>query len=71
MTGLSGIGAPVPGTAEIKKLSALHDKSRDAMIDYNEFISGRKYINKTYLMTAFEAKKKKNKKGGKVGEEEG
>lgn len=62
---LQNSGAPLPEESDLKKILAAHDKGRDsAGIDYNDFLSGKKYINKQYLMSAFEEKKKKKKKGG-------
>ena len=53
------------------QLIALHDKSRDGKIEYNDFIAAKKWINKNYLMSAFEGKKKKKKKGKKGGKKKG
>ncbi|CAH8497438.1 unnamed protein product [Heterobilharzia americana] len=51
----------------VKKLLALHEKNSDGCIDWKEFLTGKKYLNKNYLLSAFEKKKgkKKKKKGGK------
>ena len=62
LEGLQNIGAPIPEDTDMKKIFQAHDKG-GGIIDYNEFITGKKYINKLYLMSAFEGKKKK--KGGK------
>ncbi|XP_002738132.1 ankyrin repeat and EF-hand domain-containing protein 1-like, partial [Saccoglossus kowalevskii] len=51
---------------QLKQLCQAHDKNRENEIDYEEFFSGKKYLAKAYLMTAFE-KKEKKKKGGKKG----
>ncbi|TNN07422.1 Ankyrin repeat and EF-hand domain-containing protein isoform 2 [Schistosoma japonicum] len=50
-----------------KKLLILHEKNSDGCIDWEEFLTGKKYVNKNYLLSAFEKKKgkKKKKKGGK------
>ncbi|CAH8476725.1 unnamed protein product [Schistosoma turkestanicum] len=50
-----------------KKLLLLHEKNADGCIDWEEFLTGKKYLNKNYLLKAFEKKKgkKKKKKGGK------
>uniref|UniRef100_F6ZTU7 Uncharacterized protein n=1 Tax=Ciona intestinalis TaxID=7719 RepID=F6ZTU7_CIOIN len=48
-------------------LVQVHDKDRKGLIEVEEFLSGKKYISKTYLMSAFEGKKKKGKKGKKGG----
>ncbi|XP_033736173.1 ankyrin repeat and EF-hand domain-containing protein 1-like isoform X2 [Pecten maximus] len=61
---LVGMTAPAE-EADISKVMTLHDKARDGNIDYNDFFTGKKWINKNYLMSAFEGKKKKKKKGGK------
>ena len=63
---LNGMQAPLPED-DTKKLLMAHEKAaKDSQIDYNEFLSGKKYVNKLYLMSSFEGKKKK-KKGGKGG----
>ena len=62
--GLENAGAPLPDNNDLKKIVALYDKNRDGTVDFSDFILGKKYINKNYLMSAFEGKKKK-KKGGK------
>lgn len=49
---------------EIKKLIVTHEKAKDE-IDYELFLTGKKYINKLFLISSFEKKKKKKKKGGK------
>lgn len=53
----------------LKQLATLHDKNRDGNIDYNDFIAAKKWVNKNFLQSAFEGKrkKKKGKKGGKKG----
>ncbi|CAH1792722.1 unnamed protein product [Owenia fusiformis] len=63
---LQNMGAPMPPEKDMDKIIGLHDKSREPVINYEEFIASKKYINKLYLMSAFEGKKKKKKgKGGK------
>ena len=65
------IGMNSPATEEeLKKVAQLHDK-KDGKVDYNEFINGKKYVNKNYLMSAFEGKKKKKKGGKKGGKKKG
>lgn len=65
METLQNSGAPLPEESDMKKIIMAHDKGRDSNgLDYNEFLGGKKYINKLYLMSAFEGKKKKKKKGG-------
>ena len=64
--GLQNAGAPLPDDADLKKILQAHDKNKDGSVDYGDFMTGKKYINKQYLMSAFEGKKKK-KKGGKGG----
>ncbi len=49
---------------EVKKLILTHEKAKDE-IDYDLFLTGKKYINKLFLISSFE-KKKKKKKGGKA-----
>ncbi|CAH8840464.1 unnamed protein product [Trichobilharzia szidati] len=53
----------------IKKILTLHEKNSDGCIDWEEFLTGKKYLNKNYLLSAFEKKKgkKKKKRGGKGG----
>ena len=54
-------------TDEMKKLIIAHEKTKD-QIDYDLFLTGKKYINKQFLIASFEGKKKKKKKGkGKRG----
>ncbi|XP_076463503.1 ankyrin repeat and EF-hand domain-containing protein 1-like isoform X2 [Babylonia areolata] len=66
---LMSMKAPVE-EEELQKLAALHDKNRENRLDYNEFLAAKKWINKNYLVTAFEGKKKK-KKGKKGGKKKG
>ena len=44
-----------------------HDQDRKGKLKIEEFMTGKKYVSKTYLMSAFEGKKKKGKKGKKKG----
>ncbi len=54
-------------TEEMKKLIMAHEKTKD-QIDFELFLTGKKYINKQFLITSFEGKKKKKKKSkGKKG----
>ena len=63
---LEGAGAPVPEDNDMKKILMSHEASRGGDISYEDFLTGKKYVNKLYLMSAFEGKKKKKKgKGGK------
>ncbi|KAK2141624.1 hypothetical protein NP493_5178g00002 [Ridgeia piscesae] len=63
---LQNMSVPMPEEAEMKTLLISHDnKNKDGVIDYNEFLLGKKYVNKQYLRSAFEPKSKKKKKGGK------
>ena len=39
----------------------MHDKDNKGVIKYEEFLSGKKYIHKTYVASAFEKKDKKKK----------
>ncbi|XP_052275632.1 ankyrin repeat and EF-hand domain-containing protein 1-like isoform X2 [Dreissena polymorpha] len=55
--------SPPVSEEELRRVQGAHDKG--GKIDYNEFILGKKYVNKNYLMSAFEPKKKKGKKGKK------
>ena len=67
---LETLGAPLPDEDDMKKLMNSHSSGREADINYEEFLAGKKYINKQYLMSAFEGKKKK-KKGKKGGKKKG
>ncbi|XP_076801547.1 ankyrin repeat and EF-hand domain-containing protein 1-like isoform X1 [Clavelina lepadiformis] len=60
------LGAPIEDDIR-KRLYEVHDKDRKGVLEVDEFLSGKKYISKTYLMSAFEGKKKKGKKGKKGG----
>ena len=62
---LSDLDAPID-EEHFKLLCAAHDKARENVINYGDFMGGKKYIHKTYLMSAYE-KKDKKKKGGKKG----
>ncbi|KAF6772062.1 hypothetical protein AHF37_09341 [Paragonimus kellicotti] len=50
----------------LNRLIKLHEKNGDGCIEWEEFLTGKKYINKAYLMSAFAGKKEKKKKGGKA-----
>ncbi|PAA89335.1 hypothetical protein BOX15_Mlig028661g2, partial [Macrostomum lignano] len=51
-----------------KKLGPLYDKAKNGSFDYRDFLLAKKYINKLYLMSAYEPKEKKGKgKKGKGG----
>lgn len=65
-----GLNAPVEED-DLKKLAMAHDKSRENKLDYTEFIAAKKWINKNFLMSALEGKKKKKKKGRKGGKKRG
>lgn len=67
---LQGLNAPIEDD-EMKKLLTIYDKNRDGKIDFNDFLTGKKFLNKNYLMSAFEGKKKKKKKGGRKGKKKG
>lgn len=62
---LSDLDAPID-EEHFKMLCASHDKARENVINYNDFLGGKKYVHKTFLMSAYE-KKEKKKKGGKKG----
>ena len=61
--------APVD-QGNLAKIVALYDKNKESKIDYSDYFNGKKYVNKNFLMSAFEGKKKK-KKGGKKGKKKG
>lgn len=65
---LLGMNPPV-NEEELRKIATANEKG--GKIDYNDFIGGKKYVNKNYLMSAFEGKKKKGKKGKKGGKKKG
>ncbi|XP_052770216.1 ankyrin repeat and EF-hand domain-containing protein 1-like isoform X2 [Mya arenaria] len=65
---IMGMSPPI-SEEELRRVQAAQDKG--GKVDYNEFISGKKYVNKNYLMSAFEGKKKKGKKGKKGGKKKG
>ncbi|CAG2211743.1 Ankyrin repeat and EF-hand domain-containing protein 1 [Mytilus edulis] len=67
---LQGMSAPVE-EEDMKKLVLAHDKAHDGNVDYNDFIGAKKWVNKNYLMSAFEGKKKKKKGGKKGGKKKG
>lgn len=66
---LVGLGAPVPSDDEFIRLIKIHDP-KGVEIGINDFVGAKKWINKLYLMSAFEGKKKK-KKGKKGGKKKG
>lgn len=49
----------------MNKLIMSHEKVKD-QIDYELFLSGKKYINKQFLISSFESKKKKKSKKAKA-----
>lgn len=60
-----GFQTLVESSDEIDKLIKSHEKAKD-QIDYELFLTGKKYINKQFLISSFESKKKKKKKKGKA-----
>jgi hypothetical protein len=54
----------MPEDVDLERVASANEKEK--MIDYKEFLLGRKYINKQYLVSAYEGKKKK-KAGGRGG----
>ncbi|KAK3748047.1 hypothetical protein RRG08_029899 [Elysia crispata] len=56
---------------ELKKVVSLCDKNREGKIDYNDFFTAKKWVNKNFVAAAFEGKKKKKKKKGKKGGKKG
>jgi hypothetical protein len=55
---------------DIKDICEKHEKERNEF-DYKAFLTGKKYLTKPYLMTAFAGKKKKKKKGKKGKKQKG
>lgn len=47
--------------ADIERLLISHEKEKD-MMDYELFLSGKKYVDKAYRMSAFDKRKQKKKK---------
>ncbi|VDP85141.1 unnamed protein product [Echinostoma caproni] len=66
-TVFQALNAPYDSQTMWSELVKLHEKNGDATIDWAEFLTGKKYINKMYLSAAFEAKKGRKKKGRKGG----
>lgn len=67
---LTGMGVLVE-EEEMKKVVVVYDKNKDGNVDFNDFLIGKKYVNKNYLMSVFEGKKKKKGKKGKGGKKKG
>lgn len=63
---LESVGAPMPEEEDMHRLMESYSQARDGPVAYEEFLAAKKHVNKQYLMSAFEGKKKK-KKGGKGG----
>jgi Ca2+-binding EF-hand superfamily protein len=61
---LQDLGAPLPeDPADLTRLAAVHEaREKGSGINYAEFVKGKKYVGKKYLMSTFESKKKKKKK---------
>lgn len=57
---LQNVGIAVPSQELMKSVVQLY--LVENLISYQDFIAGKKYVNKQYLMSAFEGKKKKKKK---------
>lgn len=61
---LQGLSIQLPEETDLKKVIGAHDT--DGNIDCKEFLTGKKFVNRQFLMTAYEPKKKKGKgKGGR------
>lgn len=54
----------LPEETDLKQIVNLH-LDADGFVDYKDFLTGRKFINRQYLMTAYDGKKKKGKRGAK------
>ncbi|XP_033103431.1 ankyrin repeat and EF-hand domain-containing protein 1-like [Anneissia japonica] len=61
---LTNLDAPVD-EENFKTVYLAHDKNKEGVINFSEFLTGKKYVHKTYLMSSFEKKEKKGKKGKK------
>jgi hypothetical protein len=61
---LQQLKAPLPeDPSDLSRLAAVHEvREKGPGISFAEFISGKKYVGKKYLMSNFEKKKKKKKK---------
>ncbi|XP_028407753.1 ankyrin repeat and EF-hand domain-containing protein 1-like [Dendronephthya gigantea] len=64
MTCLLTLSAPIDNEL-LKKVIDAHDPNKTDSIDYSVFLTGKKFVNKLYLVGA--VKKKKKKGGGKKG----
>ena len=51
----------------LKFLYFSHDPNKTNLLDFREFISGKKYMSKNYLIGSFVPKQKKKKAKGKKG----
>jgi len=60
---LRSLYTKLPDNADLNRTVLTH--FRDRTVDYREFLSGSKFINKQYLMDAYQSKMKKTKDGGK------
>ncbi|CAL8098969.1 unnamed protein product [Calicophoron daubneyi] len=63
---LQSLSAPY-GADCLKELIKFHEKNSDGCIGWQEFLTGKKYVNKNYLMSAFAGKKGKKRRGRKGG----
>lgn len=61
---------PFPAEFGTKFMNA-HDHGRRGVVEIDDMISGKKYLNKQYLMVSYEPKKKKGKGGKKGGKKAG
>jgi len=61
---LQNLYSKLPDAGDFKRILSPH--VQQGCVNYREFLSGRKFINKKYLIAAFDDKKGK-KNGGKVG----
>ncbi|XP_078728288.1 ankyrin repeat and EF-hand domain-containing protein 1 isoform X2 [Lampetra fluviatilis] len=59
--------APPLGPPETQLLLQAHDLNKKGTVVLEEFLKGNKYLAKSYLMSAFEPKGKKGKKGRRKG----
>ena len=62
---LQSLYTKLPDNANLSRIVVVH--FRDGNVDYREFLSGGKFIDKQYLMAAYESKMKKKKDEGKGG----
>ena len=64
---LASLQCPTEDENVKRVCTLLEGKAKDGRIDYNEYFVAKKWVNKNFVSSAFEGKKKKKKKGKKGG----